>query len=606
MRDLWRLLGYLRPYLGSMVLASLLLAVSGALMALVVSSVKPLVNDVLLPGATATGTAAGDVSGMLQGLRGQLPAGRIGAWLGDRAFVLVPLLIVGLFFVRGVFLYLGQYLTVRTGAMVIRDLRQALYESIVRQSLSFFQAHPSGLILSRILHDVQRLQRLTTNQLADLVRVGAMVPFLLVTALLHDWRLSLATMGALPLLAYPMVRLGKKLRRASTASQEDMAQVANRLTESVAGIKVVQAFGMEEHEIGRFREAVGRMLRADLRAGRAGALAPAIMELLGAAVGAALFYFAGYQIARGRLDAGDFAVVLFCLGLLFMSTRRLNAVYAELQRGIAAATRVFDMLDREREIVDRPGVGSLPPFSDKIAFDAVKFAYGDQPVLGEVDLVIERGETVALVGASGAGKTTLANLLPRFYDPSSGVVRIDGRDLRDVALASLRDQIGLVTQETVLFDDTVRNNIAYGRGEVGLDRVVEVARASQAHEFIEDLPQGYETRLGERGQRLSMGQRQRIAIARALLKDPPLLILDEATSALDAESEVLVQRALERLMKGRTSVVIAHRLSTVRRADRIVVLDRGRIVEQGSHASLLAAGGHYAHLCRLQFAEPIE
>lgn len=606
MRDLWRLLGYLRPYLGSMVLASLLLAVSGALMALVVSSVKPLVNDVLLPGAASAGAAAGDVSGLLEGLRGRLPAGRTGAWIGDRAFVLVPLLIVGLFFVRGVFLYLGQYLTVRTGAMVIRDLRQALYESIVHQSLSFFQIHPSGLILSRILHDVQRLQRLTTNQLADLVRVGAMVPFLLITALLHDWRLSLATMGALPLLAYPMIRLGKKLRRASTASQEDMARVASRLTESVAGIKVVQAFSMEEHEIGRFRDAVARMLRADLRAGRAGALAPAIMEFLGAGVGAALFYFAGYQIARGRLDAGDFAVVLFCLGLLFMSTRRLNAVYAELQRGIAAATRVFDMLDREREIVDRPGVGSLPAFAETISFEAVSFTYGDQPVLSEVDLVIERGETVALVGASGAGKTTLANLLPRFYDPSSGAVRIDGHDLRTVGLASLRDQIGLVTQETLLFDDTVRSNIAYGRDEVGLDRVVAVARASQAHEFIEELPRGYETRLGERGQRLSMGQRQRIAIARALLKDPPLLILDEATSALDAESEVLVQRALEQLMKGRTSVVIAHRLSTVRRADRIVVLDRGRIVEQGSHASLLAVGGHYAHLCRLQFAEPVE
>jgi len=606
MRDLWRLLGYLRPYLGSMVLASLLLAVSGALMALVVSSVKPLVNDVLIPGVASAGAAAGDASGLLEGMRGRLPAGRIGAWIGGRAFVLVPLLIVGLFFVRGVFLYLGQYLTVRTGAMVIRDLRQALYESIVHQSLSFFQVHPSGLILSRILHDVQRLQRLTTNQLADLVRVGAMVPFLLITALLHDWRLSLATMGALPLLAYPMIRLGRKLRRASTASQEDMARVASRLTESVAGIKVVQAFGMEEHEIGRFRDAVARMLRADLRAGRAGALAPAIMEFLGAGVGAALFYFAGYQIARGRLDAGDFAVVLFCLGLLFMSTRRLNAVYAELQRGIAAATRVFDMLDREREIVDRPGVGSLPAFAETISFEAVSFTYGDQPVLSEVDLVIERGETVALVGASGAGKTTLANLLPRFYDPSSGAVRIDGNDLRTVGLASLRDQIGLVTQETLLFDDTVRSNIAYGRDEVGLDRVVAVARASQAHEFIEELPRGYETRLGERGQRLSMGQRQRIAIARALLKDPPLLILDEATSALDAESEVLVQRALEQLMKGRTSVVIAHRLSTVRRADRIVVLDRGRIVEQGSHASLLAAGGHYAHLCRLQFAEPVE
>jgi len=603
MRDFWRLLGYLRPYLGPMLLAAVLLAVSGALMAAVVSTVKPLVNDVLLHGATAVG--AGDGTGLLDGLRGRLPAGRVGEWLGDRAFVLVPLLIVGLFLVRGVFLYFGQYLTVRSGALVIRDLRLALYESIVFQSLSFFQAHPSGLVLSRILNDVQRMQRLTTNHLADLVRVGAMVPFLLITALVHDWRVSLLTMGALPLLAYPMVRLGKRLRRASTASQENMALVANRLTESVTGIKVVQAFGMEAYEIGRFREAIDRMLGADLRGGRAGALAPAIMELLGAVVGSALFYFAGYQIARARLDPGDFAVVLFCLGLLFMSTRRLNSVYAELQRGIAAATRVFDMLDREREIVDRPGVGSLPPFSSRISFEGVNFTYGDQPVLRDIELVIERGETVALVGASGAGKTTLASLLPRFYDPSSGTIRIDGYDLREVGLDSVRSQIGMVTQETLLFDDTVRNNIAYGRGDIPLERVIEAARAGQAHEFIEELPHGYETRLGERGERLSMGQRQRIAIARALLKDPPLLILDEATSALDAESEVLVQRALEQLMKGRTSVVIAHRLSTVRRADRIVVLDRGRIVEQGTHSSLLAARGHYARFHDLQFAEPV-
>jgi subfamily B ATP-binding cassette protein MsbA len=484
--------------------------------------------------------------------------------------------------------------------MVIRDLRLALYESVVHQSLSFFQTHPSGLILSRILNDVQRLQQVATKQLADLVRVGAMVPFLLVTALIHDWRVSLVTIGSLPLLAYPMARLGKRLRRASTASQEDMALVANRLAESITGIKVVQAFGMEAHEIARFDEAIDRMVRADLRAGRAAALAPAIMELLGAVVGAALFYLAGYQIAQRRLDPGDFAVVMFCLGLLFMSIRRLNAVYVELQRGIAAATRVFDMLDREREIDDRPAAIALPQFLNRVTFDDVSFTYGDQDVLQGISLSIERGERVALVGPSGSGKTTLAHLLPRFYDPSAGAIRIDANDLREVSLASLRDQIGIVTQETVLFDDTVRNNIAYGREDVSLERVIEAARAGQAHDFIESLPRGYETPLGERGERLSMGQRQRIAIARALLKDPPLLILDEATSALDAESEVLVQRALERLMKGRTSLVIAHRLSTVKTADRIVVLDGGRIVEQGSHDGLIRAGGHYARLYELQ------
>ncbi len=407
----------------------------------------------------------------------------------------------------------------------------------------------------------------------------------------------------IPALGYPMIRLGRKLRRAATASQEHMALVANRLTESIGGIKVVQGFGMERYEVGRFKQALQRMLRADLRAGRARALAPAAMELLGALVGAAIFYIAGYYISRGRLDPGNFSVVLLCLGLLFMSTRRLNAVYAEMQRAMAAADRVFDMLDRERKVVESPTAEPLPPFSREIHFERVGFSYGDEQVLDEIELRIHKGERVALVGPSGSGKSTLASLLPRFYDPTRGCIRIDGRDIREVTLASLRGQIGLVTQETVLFADTVRNNVAYGCGEVPLERVIAAARASQAHEFIQRLPQGYDTLLGERGTRLSMGQRQRITIARALLKDPPLLILDEATSALDAESEALVQQALERLLQGRTSLVIAHRLSTVRNADRIVVMDAGRIVEQGSHDSLIARGGTYSRFHDLQFRE---
>jgi len=602
---LWRLLGYLKPYMRRLIGAWITLSISGALMAVVVSTVKPLVNQVLLrhPASAVTGAAEGSAPNLLTRTLERLPLDQLASWAREHAFVQVPLLIVAIFLIRGVFLYFGQYNTIKAGACVIRDLRTELYGAVAYQSLGFFQEHPTGTILSRILNDVLRLQRVTTVVLADLVRVGAMVPFLILTAFYHEWKMSLVAVVALPLLGYPMVRLGRRLRRAATASQEHMALVANRLTESVTGVKVVQGFGMEAYEVRRFDEAVGQMLRADLRAGRAQALSPAVMELLGACVGGVLFVIAGLYISRGGLDPGNFAVVLFCLGLLFMSIRRLNTLYAEIQNALAAAVRVFDMLDRERAIRDLPGAAPLPPFSSGIRFEDVSFSYGEERVLRKIDLALARGETVALVGPSGSGKTTLANLLPRFYDPTEGRLLVDGLDIRHVTLSSLRGQIGLVTQETVLFDDTVRNNIAYGRADIDIERVREVARAAQAHDFIEALPLGYETKLGERGTRLSMGQRQRIAIARALLKDPPILILDEATSALDAESEALVQKALETLMRGRTSIVIAHRLATVRNADRILVLENGSIVEEGTHAELLSRSGVYKRLCDLQFGE---
>jgi subfamily B ATP-binding cassette protein MsbA len=358
---------------------------------------------------------------------------------------------------------------------------------------------------------------------------------------------------------------------------------------------------MEAYEVQRFGGALGGALRAELRASRAMALAPALVETFVAVVGAGLFFVAGREVAAGRLDPGDFSVVLFALGILFVSIRRLNALYSEQQRALSAADRVFDMLDRERQIRDAPRAVALAPFRREVRFERVGFSYGDERVLDGIELTLSRGKVVALVGPSGAGKSTLASLLPRFYDPTAGRLLVDGQDIREVTLASLRAQIGIVTQETVLFDDTVRNNIAYGRADCAIEAVVEVARAAQAHEFIERLPQGYDTRIGEGGARLSMGQRQRLAIARALLKDPPLLILDEATSALDAESEDLVQRALEALMRDRTSLVIAHRLATVRRADCILVLDRGRIVERGTHAELLEHRGAYARLYEIQF-----
>jgi len=609
MRELRRLFRYMRPYLGRLILASLLLGLAAFLMSAVVATLKPLADEVFHVGTPAVTAPAAPAAvkrpgafDILDAVKRKIPTAEILAWAKDRAYLEVPLLLVAIFAFRSVFLYFGQYFILKVGSSVIRDIRADLHAAISYQSLRFFQANSTGTILSRIVGDVGRLQRVSTDVLADFLRVGLGMPLFLSLAFIQDWKLSLVAIVGLPALAYPMVRLSQRLRKASTRSQEKQAETASLLAETIAGAKVVQSFAMERFEIGRFRAALDRMLSADLKAARAWALAPAIMEIFGAVAGALLFSYAGRQVAKGRITGGDVMVIVVSLGYFFMSLRRMNAINTEVQQAIAAAKRVFSMLDREREIQDLPGAIPLPPFSREIRFEHVDFAYDDEKILDGIDVTIRRGETVALVGASGAGKTTIANLLPRFYDPTAGRILFDGHELRSVTLESLRRQIGLVTQETMLFDDTVRNNIAYGRADVPMEGIVAAAKSANAHEFIENLPDGYDTLVGERGSRLSVGQRQRLTIARALLKDPPILVLDEATSALDSESEKLVQEALEVLMKNRTSLVIAHRLSTVRRADRILVMEKGSIVETGTHRELLERNGIYArfHLLQMQ------
>jgi subfamily B ATP-binding cassette protein MsbA len=596
----------MRPYLGQMAAASLMLAVAGAMMTLVVATLKPMVNEVLLARPAHEATLVTDKEpGFIDHLVERLPIDEAKSWLRERPMVKVPVLLVLVFLVRGILLYFGEYLARKTGCAVIRDLRADVHDTLVFQAPSFFRAHQTGEVLSRLLNDVHLIKLMSTRLLADTVRVGAMGPAMLVLVLIYDWRMTLFALIVLPLMGYPVLRLGKRLRKAATRSQEQTATAANQLKESVAGAKVIQAFSMEEISIRRFRETLASLFQVDLQASRAASASGPIVELVGAIAGGVLFYVAGRGIASAAVNPGNFVVVLGGLAFLFMSARRLNQINVEAQQALAAAARVFKMMDWPREIADRSDARTLEGEPQEIHFENVFYVYpgSEEPAIKGIDLHLRRGEMVALVGPSGGGKTTLANLMLRFADPTSGSVTMDGHDLRELTLASVRRNIGLVTQETILFDDTVRLNIAAGRENASPGGIREAAVAAQADEFVSELPHGYDTMLGEDGARLSMGQRQRLAIARAIFKNPPFLVLDEATSALDAESEDQVQQAMKVLLEGRGSLVIAHRLATIREADRIVVLENGRIIEEGNHQTLLDMDGLYAHLHELQFQE---
>lgn len=568
-----RLISYVRPYMGRMIAAVVCIVLAAGGNLAVPWIIKDVIDQVLI----------------------------------NKDMVMLNIIAAGIlliFFLRGIFFFGQTYLMSYIGQRVIIDIREAVYRQLQRLSLGYFDKRQTGAIMSSVTNDVSALQAALVESMVELVTEAMILIGSLGAMFFLHWKLSLLTLITMPLVLQAINTFGKKLRQAGRVLQARTADITAILQETISGIRVIKSFAREDYETNRFKQENFFNFRAQMKTSQLLATLTPVIEFLSAIGVTVIIWYGGMEVINGSLTSGALIAFLIYVVNLSNPVKRLSKVYGNIQKSLAAAERVFEILDTEPDIKDMPGAVDLPVVEGRVTLQQVSFAYSPgQYALREVSLGVKPGQTVAIVGPSGAGKTTIANLLPRFYEVTEGSILVDGKDIRMVTMQSLRQQIGIVPQETVLFNGTVYDNILYGRLDATEAEVIGAAKAANAHSFIDKMPDKYQTQIGERGAKLSGGQRQRISIARAILKDPRILVLDEATSALDTESEKLVQQALDKLMIGRTSFVIAHRLSTVQRADMIVVLDKGRIVEQGTHNELLASGGLYSTLYQVQFRE---
>jgi len=604
MRQVIRLIRYVLPFLVQLVPGVVLLAGVGFFEAFRLVLLKPILDRVLNPssGSEKIILFTWPQTGQPIYLQRFVPTHFHNAW------TIVAFALVASTVLKGIFDYCGTYLVNHAGFGMITNLRNDLYNSVLRRSAAFFQKHTTGTLISTIINDIERVQFAMSSILAEFLQQFFTFLFTAGLVIVLGRKLAWVLVVFIPIIIFSAIRIGRRVRSTTRTGQDQLADVQNILHETITGNRIVKAFGMESWEVARFRKAAQRLFRANLRSVAAAAISSPLMDIFGAVAIALLLLLGRDQIAHNELTLGAFIAFVAAVLSMYNPVRKFAIFNNGFQQALGASQQLFNFMDIEDLVAEKSGAKALPRFANSIRFENVSFSYqsdgeDSREILHTINLDVNRGEILAIVGSSGAGKTTLVHLLPRFFDVTGGRILVDGYDVRDVTIPSLRSQVGIVTQETVLFNDTVRNNIAYGQPHVSMKEVEAAARAALAHDFILNLPAGYDTVIGERGFRLSGGERQRLAIARALLKNAPILILDEATSALDSESESLVQSALHNLMSGRTVFVIAHRLSTVRRANRIIVIENGTIAETGAHEQLMQHVGTYRRLYELQFTQ---